>query len=163
MNLALERMDEAKEDAEKALSLDPDFGIGYVQKCYTDYRYAVTKRLVSLINEAMINFEKAFEKFPDCADCYTVYAQVNCLFIDCLSIVQSDIWWTGFSKYRWTSGILIFFTVFRRFWQICKSSRKQTSILLKRISKIQKTRPSWCTEDFCSCNGTEMYWKLSST
>lgn len=72
----MEKIDEAKSDFEKAVELNPDFGVAYVQKCYTDYRYAVTKRDMNEMNNSMTNFNKAFEKFPDCAECYTLYAQV---------------------------------------------------------------------------------------
>ena len=76
MNLLLENIDEAKEDSEKVVKLSPNFGPGYAQKCYTDYRHAITKRTGNLIKEAMQKFEEAFEKFPDCSESYTLYAQV---------------------------------------------------------------------------------------
>ncbi|XP_043277682.1 mitochondrial import receptor subunit TOM70 [Venturia canescens] len=76
MNLLLDRIEEAKEDSSKALSLNPDFGVGYAQMCYVNYRYAMTKRSVELQSEAMRNFEKSFEKFPNTSECHTLYAQV---------------------------------------------------------------------------------------
>lgn len=77
MNLLLDRIEEAKEDSSKALSLNPDFGVGYAQMCYVNYRYAMTKRSVELQTEAMKDFEKSFEKFPDSSECHTLYAQVK--------------------------------------------------------------------------------------
>ncbi|KAL2747199.1 mitochondrial import receptor subunit TOM70 [Vespula maculifrons] len=76
IDLLMEKMDEAKEDFQKAVDLNPDFALAYVQKCYTDYRYAIVKRDVLLVESCLKNFEKAFEKFPDCPDCYTLYAEV---------------------------------------------------------------------------------------
>lgn len=73
----MEKLDEAKSDFEKAVELNPGFGVAYVQKCYADYRFAVAKRDMNLMNTAMTNFNKAFEKFPDCSECYTLYAQVK--------------------------------------------------------------------------------------
>lgn len=72
----MHKMDEAKSDYEKAIHYNPDFGIAYVQKCYTDYRFAIFNRDVRLAEEAMKDFEKAFIKFPDRSECYMLYAQV---------------------------------------------------------------------------------------
>lgn len=72
----MEKIYEAKEDFRKAVEFNPDFGIGYVQKCYTDYRYGIVERSKEIVEEAMRNFEAAFEKFPNCSECYTLYAQV---------------------------------------------------------------------------------------
>ncbi|KAK2580459.1 hypothetical protein KPH14_006201 [Odynerus spinipes] len=76
VDLLMEKIDEAKEDFQKAVDLNPDFGLAYVQKCYTDYRYAMVKREIAAVECCLKNFEKAFEKFPDCPECYTLYAQV---------------------------------------------------------------------------------------
>ncbi|XP_015124131.1 mitochondrial import receptor subunit TOM70 [Diachasma alloeum] len=78
VNLLLENVNEAREDSEKALKLNPQFGIAYAQKCYTDYRHAAMSRMPSLVESAMENFEKSFELFPDCCECYTLYAQMLC-------------------------------------------------------------------------------------
>lgn len=77
MNLLLDNVDEAKSDFEKAVELNPDFGVAYVQKCYTDYRYSLVKRDLIMMSDSMANFKKAIERFPDCSECYTLYAQVN--------------------------------------------------------------------------------------
>lgn len=76
VNLLMNRIDEAKSDYEKAIHYNPNFGVAYVQKCYTDYRFAIFNRDVELVEEAMKDFEKAFTKFPDRSDCYMLYAQV---------------------------------------------------------------------------------------
>ncbi|KAL6444474.1 hypothetical protein ACFW04_001957 [Cataglyphis niger] len=76
VNLLMNKIDEAKNDYEKAIHYNPDFGVAYVQKCYTDYRFAIFNRDVTLAEEAMKNFEKAFIKFPDRSECYMLYAQM---------------------------------------------------------------------------------------
>lgn len=78
VNLLLDKVNEAKADSEQALKLNPSLGIAFAQKCYTDYRYAALSRSPRMIEAAVQNFEKAFEQFPDCCECYTLYAQVNC-------------------------------------------------------------------------------------
>lgn len=58
------------------IDLNPKFGVAYAQKCYADYHYGLIRRDMEVIAEAMADFEKAIEKFPDCPDCYILYAQV---------------------------------------------------------------------------------------
>ena len=43
VNLLTEQIDEAATDFEKAVTLNPNFPIAYVQKLYTDYRHAMQK------------------------------------------------------------------------------------------------------------------------
>ncbi|OAD61432.1 Mitochondrial import receptor subunit TOM70 [Eufriesea mexicana] len=74
-HLLMEKIHEAREDFKKATELNPNFGLVYVQKCYTDYRYGMVERSTEIIEKAMKDFEVAFEKFPDCPECYTMYAQ----------------------------------------------------------------------------------------
>ena len=76
VNLLMENIDEAREDFRKAVELNPNFGVAFVQKCYADYRYGIVKRDMEVIREAMKGFEQAVEKFPDCPECYTLYAQM---------------------------------------------------------------------------------------
>ncbi|XP_012266858.2 mitochondrial import receptor subunit TOM70 [Athalia rosae] len=78
VNLILEKVNDALEDFQKAVTLNPDFGIAFVQKCYTDYRYAILSKDKDKINKVLKDFEIAFEKFPDCVESYTLYAQVLC-------------------------------------------------------------------------------------
>jgi len=75
----MNRIDEAKCDFEKAVEYNPNFGIAYAQKCYTDYRFAMCNRDVGLAEAAVRDFERAFEKYPnppECIYCYILYAQV---------------------------------------------------------------------------------------
>lgn len=76
VHLLMEKIEEAKMDFEKAVKLNPNFGVAYAQKCYVDYRYGIMKRDVTLVTEATWNFEKSLEKFPNCEECYTLYAQI---------------------------------------------------------------------------------------
>lgn len=79
VNLLMNRIDEAKRDFERAVEYNPNFGIAYVQKCYTDYRFAIFNRDLGLAEAAVRDFERAFEKYPDppeCIYCYILYAQV---------------------------------------------------------------------------------------
>lgn len=72
-------IDAAKRDFERAVEYNPNFGIAYVQKCYTDYRFAIFNRNLELAEAAVKDFERAFEKYPDppeCIYCYILYAQV---------------------------------------------------------------------------------------
>lgn len=74
--MLMNKIDDAKSDFEKALCLNPDYGVAFVQKCYTDYRYAIVNRDGELVEEAMKQFRMGFEKFPDIAECYMLYAEV---------------------------------------------------------------------------------------
>lgn len=76
VNLLLDKVIEATYDSQKALDLNPNSGIAYAQKCYMDYRYAAISRSTTKIDSAIKEFERAFELFPDCCECYTLYAQV---------------------------------------------------------------------------------------
>lgn len=76
VNLLMDKMDDATKDFVRAVELNPNFPIAYVQKCYSDYRQALTGRDVEKVMECMSNFAKATEKFPKCSECFILYAQV---------------------------------------------------------------------------------------
>ncbi|KAJ9594419.1 hypothetical protein L9F63_014144 [Diploptera punctata] len=76
VHLLMEKVTEAMSDFSKAVTVNPNFPIAYVQKCYTDYRYAFSTRNVDKLEEVMKAFEEAIQKFPKCSECYTLYAQV---------------------------------------------------------------------------------------
>ncbi|XP_046611000.1 mitochondrial import receptor subunit TOM70 [Neodiprion virginianus] len=78
VNLLLEKINDAQDDFKKAVDLNPDFDIAFVQKCYTDYRHAVVSKDMNKVADVMTEFKRAFQKFPDCAECYTLYAQILC-------------------------------------------------------------------------------------
>ncbi|CAD6234246.1 GSCOCG00007682001-RA-CDS [Cotesia congregata] len=78
VNLLLDKVIEATYDSQKALDLNPNSGIAFAQKCYMDYRYAAISRSTTKIDSAIKEFKRAFELFPDCCECYTLYAQMLC-------------------------------------------------------------------------------------
>lgn len=75
--MLMNKIDDAKSDFKNALRLNPDYGVAFVQKCYTDYRYAIANRDGELLDAAMKQFRSGFEKFPDIAECYMLYAEVR--------------------------------------------------------------------------------------
>lgn len=76
VHLLMDKTEKARDDFEKAVTLNPDFPIAYVQKCYADYRYAMLTQNVDLLMKNMDEFRKATEKFPNCLEVYILYAQV---------------------------------------------------------------------------------------
>jgi import receptor subunit TOM70 len=81
VKLLLEDLNQAMEDFEKAVTLTPDFPIAYVQKCYTDFRFAYSMRDMNKVQEVTQRFEDAMRRFPKCTEAYTLYAQVRNLNI----------------------------------------------------------------------------------
>ncbi|KAK9873063.1 hypothetical protein WA026_020796 [Henosepilachna vigintioctopunctata] len=76
VKLLIDKTNDARDDFQKAVTLNPNFPIAYVQKLYTDYRYALQKQDTELLIENMSNFRKATEKFPDCSESFVLFAQV---------------------------------------------------------------------------------------
>ncbi|KAJ4429814.1 hypothetical protein ANN_22018, partial [Periplaneta americana] len=76
VHLLMEKVTEAMNDFSKAVTLNPNFPIAYVQKCYTDYRYAFSTRNTQKMEDVMNAFQEAIQKFPKCSECYTLFAQV---------------------------------------------------------------------------------------
>lgn len=75
--LLMEKTHEARNDFEKAVKFNPDFPIAVVQKCYTDYRYAMQSQDVSVLMASLNDFRKAIDKFPSCPETYILFAQVQ--------------------------------------------------------------------------------------
>lgn len=75
--LLMEKTHEARNDFEKAVKFNPDFPIAVVQKCYTDYRYAMQSQDVSVLMASLNDFRKAIDKFPSCPETYILFAQVK--------------------------------------------------------------------------------------
>lgn len=73
----MEKTEEAREDFQKAVKLNPDFSVAVVQKCYSDYRHAMQSQNVELLMQSMQDFSKALMKFPSCPEAYILYAQVK--------------------------------------------------------------------------------------
>ncbi|XP_017875596.1 mitochondrial import receptor subunit TOM70 [Ceratina calcarata] len=76
VNLLMDKVENAREDFRKAVEYNPNFGVAFVQKCYADYHYGTINDDEQIKKEALKGFETAFEKFPDCPECYTLYAQI---------------------------------------------------------------------------------------
>lgn len=76
VHLLIDQINAAIVDFSKAVALQPDFPVAYVQKLYTDYRAAVTASDNGQINKVLAQFQEAVEKFPTCVETYALFAQV---------------------------------------------------------------------------------------
>lgn len=72
----MDKTDQARRDFEKAVSLNPDFPIAYVQKCFADYRYTMLVQNSLEVAVIMDRFKYATEKYPNCLEVFVLYAQV---------------------------------------------------------------------------------------
>lgn len=72
----MDKTEQARNDFEKAVSLNPGFPIAYVQKCYANYRYAMLTKNSEMLLTAMEQFKKATTKYPSCLEVFVLYAQV---------------------------------------------------------------------------------------
>jgi import receptor subunit TOM70 len=76
VHLLIDQVNAAIVDFNKAVALQPEFPVAYVQKLYTDYRAANTIGDNHTVNKVMQEFEEAVERFPQCVETYALYAQV---------------------------------------------------------------------------------------
>ena len=76
VHLLIDQINAAIVDFSKAVALQPNFPVAYVQKLYTDYRAAVTASDNGQINKVLAQFQEAVEKFPTCVETYALFAQV---------------------------------------------------------------------------------------
>lgn len=76
VHLLIDELNKAIVDFNKAVSLQPNFPVAYVQKLYTDYRAASTIGDHSKVNSVLGQFQEAIDKFPKCVETYALYAQV---------------------------------------------------------------------------------------
>lgn len=90
----LEKVHEAEQDSLKALELNPD-GVAFAQKCYTQYRVVAMQRSPEMLEQVIDNFEKGFELYPNCCECYTLYAQMLC---DSQAFSKADEYFSKASK-----------------------------------------------------------------
>uniref|UniRef100_U5EUC8 Putative translocase of outer mitochondrial membrane complex subunit n=1 Tax=Corethrella appendiculata TaxID=1370023 RepID=U5EUC8_9DIPT len=72
----LEKLDEAIVDFNKACELTPNSGIRFIHKCYAEYRLAAVNQNQFQMMAVMAQFNSAFDKFPNCVECYSLMAQV---------------------------------------------------------------------------------------
>lgn len=78
IHLLIGKVDAAMSDFKKAVELNSNFPIAFVQRCYTDYRYAYQLGDKAKVEEVMKKFDEALKNFPKCVECYVLYAQVLC-------------------------------------------------------------------------------------
>lgn len=76
VHLLIDQINAAIVDFNKAVELQPNFPVAYVQKLYTDYRAASTIGDSSTVNKVLGQFQEAVDKFPKCVETYALYAQV---------------------------------------------------------------------------------------
>jgi len=76
VHLLIDQINAAIMDFNKAVELQPNFPVAYVQKLYTDYRAASTQGDTNMVNQVLGKFQEAVEKFPKCVETYALYAQV---------------------------------------------------------------------------------------
>ena len=72
----IDQIDLAVKEFKTAVELAPKQGMSYVQKCYAEYRQAITNQSQEALFNVINEFKKAIEKFPDCIESYSVFAQV---------------------------------------------------------------------------------------
>jgi len=68
----------AKSDFDKAVLYNPNFAASLVRKFYAEYRLLIKENNVSQIERIVKDFDLCFQKFPDYAESYLLYAQVIC-------------------------------------------------------------------------------------
>merc|ERR1711935_425923 len=76
VHLLIDELNKAMVDFNKAVALQPNFPVAYVQKLFTDYRAAAVIGDHSKVNGVLQQFEEAMQKFPKCVETYALYAQV---------------------------------------------------------------------------------------
>ncbi|KYN06309.1 Mitochondrial import receptor subunit TOM70, partial [Cyphomyrmex costatus] len=79
--LAIQMLNKAKRDFEKAIECNPNFSAAHMQKWYTHYHFAVLNKDLNLAEMTVRDVEKAFDKYsnsPECICCYVLYAQIMC-------------------------------------------------------------------------------------
>lgn len=76
--ILLDKLDEALADFNTALELDPEMCSAVVQKCYAEYRHAISNQNQVQIYKAIQSTHRAIEKFPNNIECYNILAQILC-------------------------------------------------------------------------------------
>lgn len=72
----LEKLEEALADFNKATILAPKLCSAYVQKCYAEYRYALTVQNQVQVYNAIQATQKAIDMFPNNIESYSILAQI---------------------------------------------------------------------------------------
>ncbi|BHF83725.1 Mitochondrial import receptor subunit TOM70 [Sparganum proliferum] len=76
INLLAEQLDEALNDLNMAVKLQPDFSVALAQRLYTLYRRDVNAGKDSNTEIRLNEFRKLVEKYPNCLETHSLYAQV---------------------------------------------------------------------------------------
>lgn len=76
ISLLLDSFPKAVEDLTKAVELSPKFPLAKVQKLYTDFLAAQATNDQAAISKVCEDFKAASQEFPDCVECYALYAKV---------------------------------------------------------------------------------------
>jgi len=76
VHLLIDELSKAILDFNKAVALQPNFPVAYVQKLFTDYRAASVIGDHTSVNNVLQQFQEATHKFPKCVETYALYAQV---------------------------------------------------------------------------------------
>ncbi|XP_037279432.2 translocase of outer membrane 70 isoform X1 [Rhipicephalus microplus] len=74
--LLLDRLEDTLKDMERSVSLRPDFPSAAAQRCYVQYRYGAATKDANKQMEALQDFEKVQQMFPNCPECYFLHAQI---------------------------------------------------------------------------------------
>ncbi|CAO1336983.1 unnamed protein product [Diamesa serratosioi] len=74
--LLLEQIENAVEDFTKAQYLLPEDPLTYIHLLYSEYRKATADGDNATLFAKIEDFSKAVERFPDCTECYSLFAQV---------------------------------------------------------------------------------------
>lgn len=101
--LLFEKINEAKKDSDKAFELDPNNGVAYAQKCYVNYRFGAINRSSEMLANVIDDFEKGFELYPNCCECFSLYAQLLC---DSQAFGKADEYFEKASKVDPTNATL---------------------------------------------------------
>ncbi|VDL96954.1 unnamed protein product [Schistocephalus solidus] len=76
INLLAEQLDEALNDLNMAVKLQSDFSVALAQRLYTLYRRDLNASKESGIELRLNEFRKLVEKYPNCLETHSLYAQV---------------------------------------------------------------------------------------
>ncbi|KAK6636320.1 hypothetical protein RUM43_009979 [Polyplax serrata] len=76
INLILENIQQAVDDIKLSVSLNPKNPLTLVQQYFTEYRMAVVSKDNSAVFTMMKKLEQVLNDYPDCTECYALYAQV---------------------------------------------------------------------------------------
>ncbi|XP_061415779.1 mitochondrial import receptor subunit TOM70 isoform X1 [Lethenteron reissneri] len=75
LHILLDRVDEAMSDFEECVRLKQDFPLARAQRCFAQYRAALSHSSPSEIQASMKAFDKLIRDCPRCAEAYALYAQ----------------------------------------------------------------------------------------